>query len=82
MIPALRHVQRLRVTFAGHALDQPMFAIDPARPPPAEVPAKWLGLARAAKGIAQAFLEEAVQAIEALRVFRLPIEIILPGGGP
>lgn len=52
VIPALRHFERLRFALAADAIDQPMFAIDPAGPPAAQVPAKWLGLARSAKGIA------------------------------
>ena len=82
MIPALRHFQRLCLALTAHAIDQPMLAIDAAGSPATEVSAERFGLAGAAEGIAHAFLEQAVQAIERLSVFRLPIEIILPGSRP
>src|SRR6476469_9781108 len=82
MIAALRHFERLNFALAIDAIHQPMFAIDTAGPPAAQVSTQGFGLAGAAEGIAHAFLEQAIQAVAALRAFRLPVEIILPGRRP
>ena len=44
MIPALRHLERLRVALAGHPIHQPMLAIDPPRLPARQIAAERFGL--------------------------------------
>src|SRR4051812_27295279 len=82
MVPALRHFQRLRLALAADPIDQPLLPVDPTRPPAGEIAAQRLGLARPAEGVAHAFLEERVEPGEHLRIFGLPVEIVLPGGPP
>jgi hypothetical protein len=60
MIPALRDLQRLRIATAAHPVHQPMFAIDPARPPAGQVAAERPGLAGAGKRVTLAFLDQRI----------------------
>jgi len=78
MIPARRHFERLPVALATHTIDQPMLAIDAAGPPAGQRAAERFGLAGAAEGIAQAFLEQAIHSIEQFRVLGLPAKILAP----
>lgn len=79
MIPALRHLDRLPLALARHAVDQALFAADPARPPAREVAAERFGLAGAPEGVAAAFFEEGVDLGEDLRVAFQPEDIMIPG---
>jgi hypothetical protein len=78
MIPALRDLKRLRIALARHPIYQPMLAVDPAGPPAGQIAAERFRLAGAAERIAHAFLDQRIDAFEALPVVALPAEIVIP----
>lgn len=82
MIPALRHLQRLRLPTARHAIHQPVLLIDPPRPPARQIAAERLGLAGALERMAAAFLDQGVQLVDDLRVMLLPMAVIVPRRRP
>src|ERR1035437_4868584 len=59
-------------------VDDAVFAVDPSRPPALKRMAQWLGFADAAERLAYDFLQQLVDALELLRIGRLPIQILLP----
>ena len=60
------------------AVDQPVGVVDAARPEAAEVFFQGLGFAYALEGVAQAILEQGIDALEGLAVLALPVFVIVP----
>lgn len=81
MIPALRHIQRLRIALAADAIDQSVFAADPAGPPARKVAAQRFGLAGALERVAAAFGDQGIQLCEHFGIVGLPVEILIPSAG-
>ena len=79
MIPALRHLQRLLVALADDAIHQPVFLIDPPRPPARQIAAQRFGLAGALERVAAAFFDQGVEFFEQLFVMRPQFQILGPG---
>ena len=82
MIPTLRNLQRLSIAAARHAVHQPVFMVDPARPPARQVAAEGFGFAGALERIASTFLDQRVQLVHDLGVVILPVTIVLPSRRP
>ena len=72
MKPALDYFQPLIVVLASDAVDQPMLAIDPARPPTLPLASQRFGFSGSAKRRAPAFFNEPVYAFEFARAAALP----------
>ena len=64
---------------AGNAINNPVFACDPARPIPLQRVLQRLRFPDSPIGIAHDLLDELVNAPERLRIRFLPIEILPPG---
>jgi hypothetical protein len=73
MISALRDEQ----TAIFHTVDQPVFPVDPPRPPPGIVPAQRLGFPRAIKGMPPAFLDQPIDLPDDRLVALLPFDILV-----
>jgi hypothetical protein len=74
MIPQRRQLQTPR----GDAIDQAVFAINPARAEPGQRMLQWLGLAHAGVWVAGDFLQQLVNAPQLLAIGFLPVQVILP----
>ena len=78
MQPALDDLQRLRGSRAFHSIDEPILAIDPARPPALQSSLQWLRLPSALERVPTAFLDQLVEALQRLGIVADPVLVVLP----
>ncbi len=62
------------------AVHQPVVVVDAARPEAGKVFLQGFGFAYALKGVAEAILEQGIDALEGLAVLALPVFVIVPSG--
>src|ERR1044072_936916 len=79
MRPPLHDVEPPIGALAGHAIDQPVFARNAARPPALQRVFEGLGFAEPLEWIAFDVLDQRVDGGKDLFVRLLPMQIILPG---
>ena len=72
MIPALSDLQGLRIAAARPAVHQPVFMVDPARPPARQFAAERFGLAGAVERSTSTFLDQRVRPWIVVMEYRIP----------
>ena len=78
MLPALSNLKRLRVVFAGNAIDKPVLPGDAAGPPTGPIMPKRLGFSDAGEWRPAAVFNKAVETLQGLAVLLDPFDIIVP----
>ena len=61
-----------------YSIDQPVFTVDPPRPPAAHIVLEWLGFANAFERMAHALAYQPVDALKKLTIPGLIFEILAP----
>ena len=76
MIPTLRDFERI----VFDAIDEPVFIINPARPPACPILLQWFWFPQSGERISRTVFDQCIEFGQDLGIGLLPVEIVVPGG--